>query len=105
MKREISEQTLNQLRSCDSPTISNAIESFGVRPMIDGFASMELACHFPDLPPMVGYAVTCIADSTSAKPSGPDRLKELFEAVAASAKPSIVVLQHAGPDRQRSCFA
>ncbi len=92
------------LRGIDSPTISNAIEKFKVRNQTEGYASAELICRFPDLPPMVGYAVTCIADSTSPEPAGPNRLADLFDAVACAPKPAVVVMQHQGPDRLRSCF-
>jgi len=53
---------------------------------------------------MVGYAVTCIADSTSPEPMGPNRLPDLFDAVATAPKPTVVVMQHGGPDRMRSCL-
>jgi regulator of RNase E activity RraA len=93
------------LREIDSPTIANAIEAFKVRDPTDGFASMELRCQFADLPPMVGYAVTCTIDSTSPLPSRPTRLSEFFDAVQAAPRPSIVVMQHVGPSRERSCVA
>lgn len=92
------------LRGIDSPTISNAIEKFKVRNQTEGYASAELSCRFPDLPPTVGYAVTCIADSTSPEPAGPNRLADLFDAVASAPKPAVVVMQHQGPQRLRSCF-
>ncbi len=50
---------LAELRKCSSPTLSNAIERFGVRPKNQGFMSPEIRCIFPDLAPLVGYAVTC----------------------------------------------
>ena len=53
------------LRRFDSATIANAIETFEVRHPAAGFASLELRCMFPDLPPAVGYALTCTVDSTT----------------------------------------
>ncbi len=38
--------------------MSNAIETFEVRPRDEGYMSMEIRCVFPDLGPMVGYAAT-----------------------------------------------
>ena len=105
MTTAISESTIEVLRGIDSATISNAIEMFKVRGLTEGYASMELRCRFPELPPLVGYAVTCIADSTSPQPTGPNKMAELFDAVAAAPQPTVVVIQHAGPDRMRSCFA
>ncbi|HSR24429.1 MAG TPA: RraA family protein [Candidatus Eisenbacteria bacterium] len=49
---------LEALRRYDSPTLSNAIESFDVRPRDEGFANMEIRCLFPELGVMVGYAAT-----------------------------------------------
>jgi regulator of RNase E activity RraA len=46
------------LKRYDSPTLSNAIETFEVRPRDEGYMSMEIRCVFPDLGPMVGYAAT-----------------------------------------------
>jgi regulator of RNase E activity RraA len=65
---------------------------------------MELRCLFPELKPMVGYAVTCTADSTSAVQANPDRFRDLFDAIEAMPKPAVVVIQNCGPDRLRSCF-
>ena len=49
---------LEALRRYDSPTLSNAIETFDVRPRDEGFASMDIRCLFPDLGTMIGYAAT-----------------------------------------------
>ena len=92
------------LRDFDSPTVSNAIERFKVRDPVTGYASMELRCQFPDLNPMVGYAVTCRADTTSPGDSRLMRLDDLLDAVRDAPKPAIVVIEHVGKDRSRSCF-
>ncbi|MDP3046094.1 MAG: RraA family protein [Chloroflexota bacterium] len=55
----LSPAELAELRKFSSPTLSNAIERFGVRPKNQGFMSPEIPCVFPDLAPLVGYAVTC----------------------------------------------
>jgi len=101
----ISPDELKALAAIDSPTVANAIEAFGVRDATRGYASLELRCLFPDLPPVVGYAVTCTADSTSPAPRRPSRDLELYEAVQAAPKPAIVVLKDAGPNRLLSCHA
>jgi regulator of RNase E activity RraA len=49
---------LEELRGIDTCTVSNVIESFGVRVHNEGFADSSVRSMFPDLPPMVGYAVT-----------------------------------------------
>lgn len=49
---------LERLRAYNTPTVSNAIEVFDVRPRSEGFMRPEIRCVFPDLGVMVGYAVT-----------------------------------------------
>ncbi len=51
-------QQLDELRKLTTPTISNAIECFNIRPRNQGFMSSEIKCIFPDLGVMLGYAVT-----------------------------------------------
>jgi 4-hydroxy-4-methyl-2-oxoglutarate aldolase len=47
------------LRRLDGCTLANAIETFNIRLRNEGFASHPTVhCIFPDLPPMLGYAVT-----------------------------------------------
>src|ERR1017187_522665 len=104
MNKPTRDETITFLQSIDSPTISNAIEKFTVRKQTEGYASSELICRFPDLPPMVGYAVTCTVDTTSPEPAGPNRLTDLFDAVASAPKPAVVVMQNQGPSRARSCM-
>ena len=54
----LSPDTLEALRKLSTPTVSNAVETFNLRPRNQGFLSPEIRCLFPDLGVMVGYAVT-----------------------------------------------
>lgn len=54
----INPEDLAALARFSTPTISNAIERFGVRPRNQGYMSPEIRCLFPELGVMVGYAVT-----------------------------------------------
>ena len=101
----LSREELSALSEIDSPTVSNAIEAFDVRDPTGGYASMELRCQLPDLGTMVGYAITCTADSTSPAPRRPTREADLFDAVQAAPRPAIVVIKDVGPNRLRSCHA
>ena len=56
---------LERLKTINSPTICNAIETFKVRDDTDGYATSELKCMIPGLKPMVGFAITVIVDSTT----------------------------------------
>ena len=96
-------EQLDALRQIDSPTVSNAIERFDVRSRVDGFASWELRCAFPELGTLLGYAVTCTADSTTASRRDERGLMRLWEAVEAAPKPAVIVIKDIGPERARSC--
>ena len=101
----LSADTLDALRQIDSATVSNAIEYFKVRDPASGYASMELRCQFPYEKPMVGYAVTCRADTTTAGDDRPMRLREVLGTIWAAPKPVVFVVEYVGPDRLRSCLA
>ena len=79
---------LKALAEIDSATISNAIEPFKVRDPLTGYASLELRCQYPDLKPMVGYAVTCVKDTTTAGDQRPMRMDELIDVIEAAPKPA-----------------
>src|SRR5438067_7989194 len=49
---------LKLLAQFDTPTISNAIELFGVRPRSEGYMDARIRACFPEMPPVVGYAST-----------------------------------------------
>ena len=97
-------EVVEALGQFDSPTISNAIEHFEVRNPVTGYASMELRCQFPDLKPMVGYAVTCTSDTTTPWEKRPMNFDNLLDAVQAAPKPAVLVTKYIGPDRLRSAF-
>jgi regulator of RNase E activity RraA len=100
----LSPEILDSLRRIDSPTIANAIEAFDVRDATEGYASLELRCMFPDLPPVVGYAVTCTVDSTTpARPRQRSQLAALYQTVYEAPKPAIVVMMDIGPQPLRGC--
>jgi len=101
----LSAEQLEELRSVDSPTVANAIEAFKVRDDTQGFMGMDVRCLTPEFGVMVGYAVTATADSMT-----PGRARDrkghmrLFDAIAASPKPAILVVQDVGPKRTHACF-
>lgn len=49
---------LKLLAQFDTPTISNTIELFEVRPRNEGYMDGRIRACFPQMPPMVGYAAT-----------------------------------------------
>jgi 4-hydroxy-4-methyl-2-oxoglutarate aldolase len=90
----LSPEQLEELRRYNSPTISNAIEIFNIRPRHLGFLPHRIRCLFLDLGPIVGYAVTSqTAASFSAEPAGPDLTADYLRYVAAAPGPKIAVGQ------------
>ena len=53
-------QQVDALKKITSPSVANAIETFKVRPREEGNLSSDIRALFPELGPMVGYAVTCL---------------------------------------------
>jgi 4-hydroxy-4-methyl-2-oxoglutarate aldolase len=78
------------LQRFDSPTLSNAIETFDARPRDEGYMSMEIRCLFPDLGPMVGYAAT---GTIRAKHRVHGDQTALYRHVRDVAMPRVVVVQ------------
>ena len=94
---------LAALAAIDSPTVANAIERFRVRRRVDGYADRDLRCAFPGLGTMLGYAVTCTADSTTeGRPDGAGLLG-LWAALEAAPKPAVLVIKDVGPDPRKGC--
>ena len=54
----LSSEQIEKLRSVDSPTIFNIIDLFDIRSSLAGYTNHKVESVYPDLPPMVGYAVT-----------------------------------------------
>ena len=92
------------IRAIDSPTIANAIEPFNVRPHASGYVGHDIRCLVPGLGTMLGYAVTCTADSrTEWRRREDSSFLDLCRVVQAAPKPAVVVIQDVGQDRDRSC--
>jgi 4-hydroxy-4-methyl-2-oxoglutarate aldolase len=81
---------LEALERYDSPTLSNAIELFDVRPRDEGYMGHEVRCLFPELGVMVGYAATATMRARGRGASDPEPFTAHVQAVPG---PSIVVVQ------------
>jgi regulator of RNase E activity RraA len=84
---------LRTLRRFNTPTISNAIELFNVRPRHVGFLPHTIRCLLPDLGPIVGYAVTSKTRAAPPEDGEPalDLLGDYFRYVASHHGPKIAV--------------
>src|SRR5579872_3458859 len=86
---------LRLLAQYDTPTISNTIELFEVRPRNEGYMDGRIRACFPEMPPAVGYAATATMRCAFPKRDG-DIYGSLDEQVARFAElpgPPIVVFQ------------
>jgi regulator of RNase E activity RraA len=99
-------ELISYLKTVDTATLANAIELLNLRPRSEGFASLDLRCLFPEFGPMCGYAVTAQVETVSlGAPRTEEAYVELFEAVEASPKPAVLVMQEIGGDRDRATHA
>ena len=88
-------ETLDQLRTFDTPTICNLIELFEVRPRHTGYMDARIKACFPEMEPFVGFAATA-AFRASAPPRGGDAYASTevqVERFAELSGPPVVVFQ------------
>jgi 4-hydroxy-4-methyl-2-oxoglutarate aldolase len=89
---EISKEQLEALRRLSTPTVSNAVELFDLRPRNEGFMSPEIRCLFPDHEVMVGYAVTA-RYAAREQPASPGSRYEFWKYIMQFPEPRIVVME------------
>jgi len=105
MSMRLTAEQLEELRSMDSPTVANAIEVFKIRDDTEGYMGMDISCLTPEFGVMLGYAVTVTADSaTPGRARNRQGHVKVFDAIAASPKPAVLVVQDVGPKRTHACF-
>jgi hypothetical protein len=92
---QLSSAELRALRRYNTPTISNAIELFDVRPRHTGFLPHWIRCLLPELGPMIGYAVTSKTKASKPDPgeAQTDLLGDYLRYVAAAPGPKIAIGQ------------
>ena len=86
-------EQLEALRKYNTPTISNAIEIFSIRQRHLGFLPHRIRSLFPDMGPMLGYAVTSQTRATYSPESFPDLTADYLRYVAAQPGPKVAVGQ------------
>jgi 4-hydroxy-4-methyl-2-oxoglutarate aldolase len=88
---------IEYLKSIDSPTLINAIETLHLRPNERGFTPVGIRCLFPEMGRMCGYAVTAQVETvTQMEPFRLDTFIELYQLLEQSPKPAVIVLQEVG---------
>ena len=92
MPTQLNAAEIEELKKFSTPSISNGIETFNIRPRNLGFMSHEIKCMFPEMQPMVGYAFTArMRAEFEAKKAPP--VSAYRRAVLAAPGPKILVLQ------------
>jgi 4-hydroxy-4-methyl-2-oxoglutarate aldolase len=89
----LSAAQLEELKRYNTPTISNAIEIFNIRQRHLGFLPHQIRALFPDLGPIVGYAVTSRTRASFSADAGPDLTDAYYRYVAEQPGPKIAVGQ------------
>ena len=85
------------LKTVDSPTLANAVETLHVQARDKGFTPLQIRCLFPELGRLCGYAVTAQVETVTQLHATEERtFLELFRAVDDSPKPAVVAFQEIG---------
>ena len=93
MMTPLSAEQIEGLRRYNTPTISNAIEVFNVRPRHQGFLPHQVRCLLPDVGVIVGYAVTSQTKASPHEDAPPDLNEGYYRYVAETPGPKIAVGQ------------
>ena len=96
---------LEELKGFNTPSITNVVATYPTSPLCLGlynpwsenwYTDQSIRCMFPELGPLVGYAVTCVYGLPD-----PDFNKltfmDVIESLDASKKPTVLVLQQKFP--------
>ena len=92
-------QQIEELKKFDTPTISNGIEFFGLRPRTEGFTKPLIRKMFTNDKRIVGYA--CTAKISALKPPTEQQKKlqtEYYANVKAAPKPTVAVIEDLDPE-------
>jgi regulator of RNase E activity RraA len=94
---DLSREALERLAQYDTCTLSNAIERLNIRPRNEGFTSGAVSCRFPQLAPVIGYAVTARMRSSMTPISGRCYYEhpEFWKYVAAAGRPLVLAIEDA----------
>ncbi len=96
---------LEALKRFSTPTISNAIEMFEIRPRNEGFLGPEVHCLFPGLGKMIGYAFTAVISADlPAKGSQVLQRADYWQASLAFPAPRIAAIQDVDNPPGRGSF-
>ena len=73
MEIQLEPTVLEDLAKFDTPTVCNAVELWNIRPKNQGYMNSGIQACFPELPPMVGFALT-----TTFRSMAPPRDRDVY---------------------------
>jgi 4-hydroxy-4-methyl-2-oxoglutarate aldolase len=106
MSTPLSDDVFAGLRTIDTPTITNVVATYPKNPLCLGlynpwteawYTDSSIRCIYPDKPPVVGYAVTCVYGLPDPNYAGRLSFMDVIDALDAMKKPTILVLQQKWP--------
>ncbi len=91
---QLSTSQLQLLGKYDTPTVCNVIELFNVRPRNTGYMDQRIKACFPEMRPMVGYALTATFRSAARQDTDSySTLDQQIKAFSESPAPPVIVFQ------------
>ena len=97
MTSELPPGLLDLLRSVDTPTVCNAIETAQGKRGFQGYTRGTMLCSAPADPPVVGFAVTARIAALAPTTEAPDviraRRMAYYRAMAEGAQPAVAVIE------------
>ncbi len=95
------QQVLDALGRCDTPTICNALEIVAPERRARGFTTQALVCADTSLPPIVGHARTATIRAVEAPPLSAEEQRNhraaYYDYVAKGPGPTVAVIQDLDP--------
>ena len=101
----LTDEQLEFLRSVDSPTLANAIEPFKVRDRTVGFLGGNVKSLFPEMPPLVGYALTVKLDNKPGPVASREGYWKMWQYLSQMPRPSVLVMQDVSAEPHRVASA
>jgi regulator of RNase E activity RraA len=102
----LSDDIFAELRKIDTPTITNVVATYPKNPLCLGlynpwtenwYSDSTIRCLYPEMGPIVGYAVTCVYGLPDPNFSGRLSFLDVVDALDAMKKPTILVIQQKWP--------
>ncbi len=103
----VNDDLFAELRKIDTPTITNVVATYPKNPLCLGlynpwtenwYTDTSIRCMYPELGPIVGYAVTCVYGMPDPNYSGRLSFMDVVDALDAMKKPTVLVIQQKWPD-------